>query len=282
MGYILARNVAASIQIVSGRVCCFRRRERRARKGASAFETLPGIQLSFLLDSDADMQKTIIVCGHGPGISHAVANKFGGEGFQVALVARSAEKLENARASLQARGIKAAAFPADLSDPSGAKDLVQRVRDQFGPIGAIHWNAYANTAGDVLAADATAIRTVFDVAVTSLVLTLQQVLADLKAAQGAVLVTNGGLGFFDPKADAAAVAWNSMGLAMANSAKHKLIGLLSEKLRADGITVGEVVVLGLVKGTVWDTGSATIEPGAVADKFWEIYSGRESRVVTVS
>ena len=43
------------------------------------------------------MQKTIIVCGHGPGISDAVANKFGGEGFQVALVARSADKLEQAR-----------------------------------------------------------------------------------------------------------------------------------------------------------------------------------------
>ena len=73
-----------------------------------------------------------------------------------------------------------------------------------------------------------------------------------------------------------------MGLAIANAAKHKLIGLLSEKLRTDEITVGEVVVLGLVKGTVWDTGSATIEPRTVADKFWEIYSKRESRVVTVS
>jgi NAD(P)-dependent dehydrogenase (short-subunit alcohol dehydrogenase family) len=228
------------------------------------------------------MPKTIVVCGHGPGISDAVANKFGGEGFQVALVARRADKLEQALAALQTRGIKAAAFPADLSDPNAAKGLVQRVRDQLGPISAIHWNAYANTAGNVMAADESALRTAFDVAVTSLVLTLQQALEDLKAAKGSVLVTNGGLGFFDPKADAMAVEWNSMGLAIANSAKHKLIGLLSEKLRADQITVGEVVVLGLVMGTVWDTGSATIEPGTVAEKFWQIHSGRESRVVTVS
>ena len=87
---------------------------------------------------------------------------------------------------------------------------------------------------------------------------------------------------FDPKADAMAVEWNSMGLAMANAAKHKLVGLLTEKFRADEIVVGEVVVLGLVKGTAWDTGNATIEPGAVANKFWEIYSGRKSRVITVS
>ena len=104
------------------------------------------------------MQKTIVVCGYGPGISDAVANKFGGEGFQVALVARSAGKLEKAREAFQARGVKAAAFPADLSDPNAAKDLVKRVTGQLGPITAIHWNAYANTAGDVMAADAAALR----------------------------------------------------------------------------------------------------------------------------
>jgi NAD(P)-dependent dehydrogenase (short-subunit alcohol dehydrogenase family) len=228
------------------------------------------------------MQKTIIVCGYGPGISDAVANKFGSEGFQVALVARSADKLERARATLQARGITAAAFAADLSDAGAVKGLVRRVRGELGPIAAIHWNAYANTAGDVMAADAAALRTVFDVAVTSLVLTLQEALADLKAAKGAVLVTNGGLGFFDSKTDAMAIQWNSMGLAMANSAKHKLIGLLTQKLRDDEITVGEVVVLGLVKGTAWDTGNATVEPRTVADMFWQLYAERKSSVVTVS
>ena len=228
------------------------------------------------------MQKTIIVCGYGPGISDAVANKFGGEGFQVALVARNAGKLNQAQAALQSQGIQAAAFATDLSDPNAARSLVTRVTGLLGPVAAIHWNAYANVAGDVMTADAAALRTVFDVSVTSLVLTVQAALVDLKAAKGAVLVTNGGLGFFDPKVDAMAVQWNSMGLAIANAAKHKLIGLLSEKLRADEITVGEVVVLGTVKGTPWDTGGATIEPRTVAEKFWEIYSSRESKVVTVS
>jgi len=228
------------------------------------------------------MQKTIVVCGHGTGISDAVANKFGGEGFQVALVARSADKLEKARDILQARDIKAAAFPTDLSDPNAAKGLVKRVTGQLGPVTAIHWNAYDNSVGDVMTADAGALRSVFDLSVTSLVLTLQEALADLRAAKGAVLVTNGGLGLFDPKIDAMAVQWNSMGLAIANAAKHKLIGLLSEKLRADEITVGEVVVIGLVKGTVWDTGNANVDPRTVADMFWEIYSQHESRVITVS
>jgi NAD(P)-dependent dehydrogenase (short-subunit alcohol dehydrogenase family) len=36
------------------------------------------------------MAKTILVAGYGPGISTAVAEKFGGEGFQVGLVAKVA------------------------------------------------------------------------------------------------------------------------------------------------------------------------------------------------
>ena len=228
------------------------------------------------------MKKTIIVCGYGTGISDAVANKFGAEGFQVALVARTADKLEKAREALQARGVNAAAFPADLSDPDAAKGLVKRVTAQLGPVTAIHWNAYSNIAGDVLTADAAALRTVFDVAVTSLVMVVQEALADLKSVKGAVLVTNGGLGLFDPEIDALAVQWNSMGLAVANAAKYKLIGLLTEKLRADEITVGEVVVTGLVKGTAWDTGNATVDPRTVAGMFWEIYSSRQSKVVTAS
>jgi NADP-dependent 3-hydroxy acid dehydrogenase YdfG len=227
------------------------------------------------------MPKTIVVCGYGTGISDAVANKFAGEGFQVALVARNAERIEKARGAFQARGIQAAAFAADLSDPAAAKGLVKRVTAELGPVTAIHWNAYSNGAGDVMTADAAALRTVFDVSVTSLVLTVQEAFADLKAAKGAVLVTNGSLGLFDPKIDAMAVQWNAMGLAIANSAKHKLIALLREKLRAEGITVGEVVVLGLVKGTAWDTGNATVDARTVAGKFWEMYSQRESKTVTV-
>ncbi|HNN96996.1 MAG TPA: short-chain dehydrogenase, partial [Pseudomonadota bacterium] len=33
------------------------------------------------------MQRTIVVAGHGPGISDAVARRFGREGFSVAIVA---------------------------------------------------------------------------------------------------------------------------------------------------------------------------------------------------
>jgi hypothetical protein len=40
------------------------------------------------------------------------------------------------------------------------------------------------------------------------------------------------------------------------------------------VYVGEVVVLGTVKGTAFDRGQGTLEASAIAEKFWELHQGR--------
>ncbi len=221
------------------------------------------------------MSKTILIAGFGPGISTAVAEKFGGEGFQVALVARNADKLATGVKALEAKKIKAAAFPADLSDPAAIAGLVPKISAALGPIAVIEWTAYGNGAGDLLAADAQAIQRELAIATSSLLATVRAALPDLKAQKdGAVLVVNGGFGYFDTNIDAAAVQAGAMGLAMANAAKHKLVGMLSHRLKGDGVYVGEAMVLGTVKGTAWDQGQATIDPKAVAGKLWDLYRAR--------
>jgi NAD(P)-dependent dehydrogenase (short-subunit alcohol dehydrogenase family) len=220
------------------------------------------------------MAKTIIVGGYGPGISTAVAEKFGGEGFQVAIVARNADKLGDGVKALQAKGIKAAAFSTELGDTDAVRALVGKVRATLGPITVLHWNAYSGDAGDLLTAEPAAIRRALDVAVVGLIVAVQEALADLKAQKGGVLVTNGGFGYVDPAVDAYAVQSSNMGLAMANAAKHKLVGMLAEKLRGEGVYVGEVMVRAGVKGTPWDRGNATLDASTVANKFWELYQAR--------
>jgi NADP-dependent 3-hydroxy acid dehydrogenase YdfG len=227
------------------------------------------------------MPKTILVCGYGPGISSAVAERFGTEGFSVALAARSADRLAAGVKALEAKGIRAAGFPTDLADPAAARALVGKVRETLGPITVLEWNAYSGGAGDLLAADLAAIRGTLDMAVTYLVMVVQAALPDLKQQKdGAVLVINGGLGYFDPKADAAAVQWNTMGLAVANAAKHKLVGVLAKKLQSDGIYVGEAMVLGAVKAAA--SGGGTIAPSTVAAKLWDLYLARTDVVGEIS
>ena len=226
------------------------------------------------------MAKTIIVAGYGTGISKAVAEKFAAEGFALALVARNADKLAKAVKELEQKGAKALAITGDLSNASSIADVVSKARS-LGPIHVLQWTAYAGAAGNVLEADAAAFHAVLDVATIGLTAAVRAALPDLKASKGSVLVTNGGLGFFDPNVDKAAVAYNAMGLAIANAAKHKLVGLLAEKLRADGVYVGEVMVLGAVKGTVFDQGNASIEAKTIADKFWQLHTERKDTSVNV-
>lgn len=220
------------------------------------------------------MAKSIIVAGYGPGISQAVATRFGAEGFRVALVARNGERIARAAADLTAAGTPAQGFAADLSKPGEVTAVVNTIRAAHGATTVLHWNAYGGGAGDLTTAPLAELDAALGIAVTSLVAAVQAALPDLRAQKGAVLATNGGFGILDPKLDAIGVKANSMGLSVANAAKRKLIGVLSAKL-APEVYVGEVVVTGTVKGSAWDTGAGnTIEPARIAQRFWDLYTAR--------
>lgn len=222
------------------------------------------------------MSKTIVVAGFGPGISTGVARKFGAEGFSVALVARNEERLASGVEALQAKGIPAAAFPADAGDPAAIRAAIRNARAKFGPVTVIHWNAFGGReAGDLITTDPAAVRSVFDVAIVGLLSAVQESFPDLRnTKEGAVLVTNGAFGDMTPQMDAYAVSLGSMGVALANTAKDKLVGLLAQRLKADGIYVGQVMIAGTIKGTAWENADS-IDPATVAEKFWELYQARD-------
>jgi NADP-dependent 3-hydroxy acid dehydrogenase YdfG len=230
------------------------------------------------------MAKTIIVAGYGPGISSAVAEKFGTEGFQVAIVGRSADKLGAGVKALEAKGIKAAAFTADLGDPVAIREMVEKVRKALGSIAVLEWTAYppANLAGDVLTAKPEEVRSLFDISIVGLLAAVQVLLPDLKSERGAVLVTNGYAGIVDPNVDNMLAQYGIMGLGVSNAAKHKLVGLLAKKLEPEGVYVAEVMIAGTIKGTPFDQGnSPTIEGGTVAAKYWELYTARRELRTTI-
>ena len=227
------------------------------------------------------MTKTILVAGFGPGISTSVAERFGKAGFSVGLVGRNADRLGAGVTALKAKGIRAEGFQGDVSKPDELRAVIGKARAALGPIGALQWSAYGGGAGDLLTASTDELRGVFDVAVLGLVTAVQELLPDLRAAKGAVLVTNGGLGFFADAVDDMGVGWGVMGLSIANSAKHKAVRLLAKKLAGDGVYVGEVMVTGVVKGTAFDSGNGTLDPAMIAGKFWDMYEARGERFVTV-
>jgi short-subunit dehydrogenase len=227
------------------------------------------------------MSGTIVVCGHGPGISSAVARRFGKEGFRVALVSRTAAKLDAGVKALADAGVVAKAFPCDLSEAGAVTRVISDVREQLGPIAVLHWNAYAGGAGDLTTADPAEMHQAFDLSATRLVEAVQAALPDLRTQENAaVLVTGGGLAFYDPKVDAMAVEWKAMGLAIGKAAQHKVVGLLHQRLAPENIYVADLLVLGVVKGTAFDRGQGTLDANAIADRFWSMYQDRNEATST--
>jgi len=229
------------------------------------------------------MADTIVICGYGPAISDATARRFARAGFDVALVARSAEKVERAAQELSGSGVRARGFVCNLGDPAAVRALIGEVRASFGPITVLHWNAAAHGAGDLTTSDVGELRETFDVAVTGLVSAVQAALPDLRAASGraAVLVTGGGYAFYDPAMDSMAAKFGGMGLSVAKAAQHKLVGTLHAKLQPEGIFVGAVTVMGIVKGSAYDRGRGTIDASDVAERFFSQYLERSTAYARV-
>jgi len=228
------------------------------------------------------MSRTLLICGHGPGISDAVARKFGAEGFQVALLARDPGRLSTSAATLGDAGITAEAFACDLSDVAALQQTIARVRAQLGPITVIHWNASLTRAGDLTTCELDELREVYELGVVAPVAAVQAALPDLRTqADAAVLVTGGGFGAYSEHVDKMVVQWSMMGLALCKSAQHKLASLLHHKLAGENIYVGEVVVRAVVKGTGFDRGNGTLAAEDVGEEFWRIYRGRSEASVDI-
>jgi len=93
--------------------------------------------------------RVVIVTGASSGIGRAAARQFCAEGANVALVARSARKLEEVAAEIGSSGGSARAFPADVSQRAGCAELLRQVADAFGGIDVLVNNAGANRRGPI-------------------------------------------------------------------------------------------------------------------------------------
>ena len=226
---------------------------------------------------------TFIAFGYGPGISHATAQRFAREGYTIALAGRSTERLADGVARFKADGITATAYETDASDPTLVREAVARIRKELGPISAVLWTAFRGGAvRNVLDTAPENVTGAFGIGVSGLLACTQAALDDLKSSlHGAILVANGALGDNTSQADAYAKMLNNDGVALENAAKSKLVGILAERLRDDGIYVGEVTIVGSVKGTATAIAGA-IEPSKIADLFWSLTRSRDRTRVRIS
>ena len=85
--------------------------------------------------------RAAIVTGGSSGIGLAIARMLGEEGYEITLVARRPEKLEEAASGLEAEGITLQAIAADLSSEEAIIDVVKAHGERFGRLDVLVNNA---------------------------------------------------------------------------------------------------------------------------------------------
>jgi NAD(P)-dependent dehydrogenase (short-subunit alcohol dehydrogenase family) len=87
-----------------------------------------------------------IVTGASRGIGYAIAQRYAEEGAKVAMVARTASRLDKAAAEIRNGGGVALPIAADVTDRAAVQSMARRVEAELGPVDVL-----VNNAGTFLA-----------------------------------------------------------------------------------------------------------------------------------
>ena len=107
--------------------------------------------------------KTAFVAGASSGINLEIARRFAAEGARVALLSRSAEKIEAAASGIRAEGHTAFGIACDVRDYAGLEAAYAQTVSAYGKIDIVLSGAAGNFLAPALGMSANAFKTVVDI-----------------------------------------------------------------------------------------------------------------------
>ena len=192
----------------------------------------------------------LLLVGAGPGLGASVARRFGREGYDVALVARSEERLASLGKSLQADGVTTGWSAIDVTDPDALTAVVQRFGSHAGHLDVLHFNPSRFRQKDPLSLTPAELLDDLRLGVAPL-LTLAQAARPFLPRGGRIVAT-GSMAADHPWHEAASLGVQKAGL-------RNLVRSLDASLRDEGTRAVSVTVNGTLEpGTPFD-------PDRVAD-----------------
>jgi NAD(P)-dependent dehydrogenase (short-subunit alcohol dehydrogenase family) len=94
--------------------------------------------------------RVALITGAGQGVGQGIALALATEGVSIAVVGRTAAKLEETCRLVRERGVEAEAFEIDVADTASLPGLVEAVVERFGRLDILVNNAYAGAYGTLL------------------------------------------------------------------------------------------------------------------------------------
>ncbi len=80
------------------------------------------------------MSKVVVITGAGAGVGRATVDEFARKGYDVALLSRDKDRLEQAAADIRRFGVRALPIPTDVADANAVHAAADRVEAELGPI----------------------------------------------------------------------------------------------------------------------------------------------------
>lgn len=204
----------------------------------------------------------LVIVGAGPGVSAAVARKFGSHGFKVVLLARKRASLDLQIAELQKKSIEAYGVVADALVPDSLRAAFNQIKKEYGVPDVLVYNAGANTISNPSDLKEQDLLSDFGVNVVGALVSSQQVIPEMVARKKGTILFTGGMLALRPVASRASASMSKAGL-------RNLAFTLADELSSHGVAVATVTIGGVVKpGTFFD-------PDLIAECYWDLHTKRD-------
>ena len=204
----------------------------------------------------------IAIIGAGPGLGAAVARRFGREGFSVALISRDQSKLDTMAAELNAAGVTARGYAADVLAPDSLEGALERAAAELGPITALQYSPLPSRdyLKPVLELTPELALEALQFSALGLIHAVRAILPGMReAANGSIILINGGTSV---KARA-----GFAGTSVAFPAESAYGEMLHDALEGEGIRVSQLVIPGGIPQLQIPNGI-----DGVADRIWGLHS----------
>lgn len=201
----------------------------------------------------------VIIIGAGTGISYGVAQKFGKEGYRIALIARNESKLQQLATALQQEGIDVLYASGDVAQEDSLRQALNQITASAGAADMILYNPSGASNKDILDLDWETIKDMLDISVGGYFNLMKMVLPSyLQQNHGKLFVTGGGLSLSgDPGMTA---------LSMGKAAQRNLVQAFQKKVADTHVHIAQVIVRGYVQPT-----DEKYNPTAIAEIFWKLF-----------
>ena len=217
----------------------------------------------------------IALVAAGARLGLSLGKVFGGNGFDVALIARSPERLDELTEKLAAEGVTAAGFPADVTDRPALAAALDSAAGRFGGIDVLHYSSPG--AGSTEALRCTG---ALDVTVDNLgpqvESTCYGAITATRAVLPAMLAAGTGTLLYTTGASSVTPAPVFVSVGMAGAALRKWALTLNAAVADKGVYAGHVAIGTWIAGTPGaPEGTSPKEPDDIARVYWDLHVGRE-------